>query len=111
MLIGPAVIVKPSAAVRLNPHLRAVRVAVRHDPEAYGVLREIAELAAAMTDDGQEDGDGPWTVRRLALAAHLSPRSVRRHCETGVVPAVRVGRQWCISDRAARDYIKEVTSA
>lgn len=50
-----------------------------------------------------------WSVDELAEAVSLTPRRIRQMCAAGEVQAIKVGRDWVISDEEARRVIEEKT--
>jgi len=50
-----------------------------------------------------------WSVDELAEAVGLTPRRIRQMCAAGEVQAIKVGRDWIISDEEARRVIEEKT--
>jgi hypothetical protein len=49
-------------------------------------------VSAGMTlDDLHATKDAAWNVTKVADLFHLDPRTVRRSCETGQIPSIKVG--------------------
>jgi hypothetical protein len=42
-------------------------------------------------DDLSDTKDAAWSVTKVADLFHLDPRTVRRSCETGQIPSIKVG--------------------
>ena len=94
--------------------LNALRSRVRgEDPELDAVLVAL-RLAAmvAVSEDGQPtrtlpdpDASLPWlTTQAAADRLDVDPRTVRRACQEGRLPARRAGRSWVVSREALEQY-------
>lgn len=62
---------------------------------------ELAAAVGTVADDGNGDGEAEprpemLTVAEMAARDGTPARTVRWRCQTGVLPARRVGRQWLI---------------
>lgn len=84
------------------------------DSDFYALLTDIYRLSLAANSavPGIEprqsaalDEADFWTVKQVADAAGLAPRTVRLDCSRELLPAEKAGSAWLISASEARTYI------
>jgi excisionase family DNA binding protein len=94
------------------------RFAAGHGDSDFAWLRRQCELVASGTGTGAAAGTEPrrftlvmpssgpvpelLTTRQAAEVIHISPRAVVKRIEAGQLPAVKVGREWAITEYDAR---------
>lgn len=90
--------------------LRRLRVAYRHDPDVYAVLRALEDLA--MSGIGQElatasggRDDCRVTVLQAARKAGLSPRTIVRAISSGELEAWKTGPIWQITEKSLQRWL------
>ena len=99
------------AAQELGVTKQAASLRVKAMGQSMGAIRarrEAARLAAARQMDLQavEQGERLLTVREAARATGWSRENVQRAITLGLLPAHKLGRQWFVTEAAARHWIE-----
>lgn len=116
IITAGSVVLSPADARMLYQAARLGELRSRYrvgDSRMYDLLTELSLAAflvpAAQGSEPRQDAASEerrqWTTRRLARASGRSERSVRLDCQTGVVPASKVGSSWLVDESAAHTYI------
>lgn len=83
------------------------------DSKTYELLTEIsraafevdADVGILARQDAANDERETWTVRQIAAAAGLAPRTVRLDCANGELPAIKQGSTWTVTTAEAQTYV------
>lgn len=111
-------VITPSDARMLCMAIDIDRVRVKFrvgDTNAYQLLAEITACAKHNADTGNvrspqtvfdktKDSE-PWTVKRLAAATRLAPRTIVSHINNGLLHARKVGNAHIIAETDAQTFI------